>query len=78
MRKCASELCQETTVHSQVKTLENIPPIQAAVKLHIRHICCQANCWNKAHWSHILICQSLLTGVGQRKLMVAAFLDHSS
>jgi len=39
---------RNTTVHSEVKTLENIPPIQAAVKQHFKYTCCQANCWNQA------------------------------
>ena len=30
------------------RTLENIPPTQAALKQHINRTCCQANCWNQA------------------------------
>ena len=30
------------------RTLENIPPTQAALKQHINRTCYQANCWNQA------------------------------
>lgn len=30
------------------RTLENIPPTQAALKQHIKRTCHQANCWNQA------------------------------
>jgi len=30
------------------RTLENIPPTQAALKQHIKYTCHQANCWNQA------------------------------
>ncbi len=30
------------------RTLENIPPTQAALKQHIKRTCYQANCWNRA------------------------------
>ena len=30
------------------RTLENIPPTQAALKQHIKRTCYQANCWNQA------------------------------
>ena len=30
------------------RTLENIPPTQAALKQHIKRSCHQANCWNQA------------------------------
>lgn len=30
------------------RTLENIPPTQAALKEHIKRTCYQANCWNQA------------------------------
>ena len=32
------------------RTLENIPPTQAALKQHMKHTCYQANCWN-----HVLV-----------------------
>ena len=30
------------------RTLDNIPPTQAAFKQHIKRTCYQANCWNQA------------------------------
>ncbi len=30
------------------RTLDNIPPTQAALKQHIKRTCYQANCWNQA------------------------------
>jgi len=43
---------KNTTVHSEIITLENIPPIQAAVKRHIWCTYCHANCWNQALLTH--------------------------
>ena len=60
------------------ETLDNIPPIQAALKHHIKRTCYQANCWNQA-----LVMDPEMpepsdwgwTRIGNNR--VAASLDHS-